>query len=153
MTWLRARPRLSLAVAVLALLVILGVDLVVPGYAIAGAYLVLVIFAAVALPQRTALVIAAVGLALTLGVMAVQDRMDTENLLLVWFGVLAGAGLFALVESLQQRRGALPAAGRPPRPRVLPRRPGGRHAPPGRPEGGRGDRHPPAGRAARGRHG
>ena len=97
MTWLRARPRFSLALAILALLVIFGLDLVVPGYATAGAYLVLVIFAAVALSQRTAVVIAAVGLALTLGVMAVQDRMNTENLLLVWFGVLVGAGLFALV--------------------------------------------------------
>ena len=97
MTWLHARPRFSLTMAILALPVILGLDLVMPGYAIAGAYLVLVIFAAVALPQRTAVVIAAVGLALTLGVMAAQDRLDTENLLLVWFGVLAGAGLLALV--------------------------------------------------------
>ena len=98
MTWLRARPRFSLTVAVLALRVILGLDLVVPGYAIAGAYLVLVMFAAVALSQRTAVVIAAVGLVLTLVVMAMQDRVDTgDHLLLVWFGVLAGAGVFALV--------------------------------------------------------
>ena len=97
MTWLRARPRFSLTTAILALLVILGLDLVVPGYAIAGAYLVLVIFSAVALPQRTAVVMAALGLALTLGVMAAQGRLGAENLLLVWFGVLAGAGLLALV--------------------------------------------------------
>jgi PAS domain S-box-containing protein len=77
--------------------VILLVDLVVPGYAIAGAYLVLVVVAAFALPRWSAIAIAAVGLALTLATMAIQGRMNGENLLLVWFGVLAGAGVFALV--------------------------------------------------------
>jgi len=96
-SWLRARPRLSLGLALLALVVILVVDVLVPGYVIAAAYLVLVIFAAIALPRRTAIAIAVAGLVLTVVVMALQDALTAGNLLLVWFGVLAGAAAFALV--------------------------------------------------------
>ena len=97
MSWLRRRRTLCLALALLGLVVILFVDLLIPGYAVAAAYLVLVVFAAIALTQVTAIVIGSAGLALTLTVMATQGRMNGENLLLVWFGVLAGAGMFALV--------------------------------------------------------
>ena len=96
-SWLRARPRLSLGLALLALVVILVVDVLVPGYVIAAAYLVIVIFAAIALPRRTAIAIAVAGLVLTIVIMVVQDVLTAGNLLLVWFGVLAGAATFALV--------------------------------------------------------
>jgi PAS domain S-box-containing protein len=88
---------LSLALACLGAVLVLGVDLVTSGYAIAAAYLVLVSFAAIALRLRTAVIAAAVGLALTVAVMVLQGRTDAQNLLLVWFGVLAGAGMLALV--------------------------------------------------------
>jgi PAS domain S-box-containing protein len=97
MSWLRVRPRLSLGLALLGLLVILLVDLVVPGYIVAGGYLVLVVFAAIALSQRAAVAISVAALALTLAVMTLQHRLTSGNLLLVWFGVLAAAGMFALV--------------------------------------------------------
>ena len=97
MSWLRRRRTLCLTLALLGLVGILLVDLLVPDYAVAAAYLVLVVFAAIALPQRTAIVIGSAGLALTLVVMAVQGRMDGENLLLVGFGALAGAGMLAFV--------------------------------------------------------
>jgi PAS domain S-box-containing protein len=96
-TWLRARPKLALALAILGIALVLCVDLVVPGYAIAAAYLVLVSFAAVVLRLRTAILVAGVTLALTLAVMVHQGRTDAQNLLLVWFGVLAGAGILSLV--------------------------------------------------------
>jgi PAS domain S-box-containing protein len=96
-TWLRARQRLSLVSALVGMAAILIVDLIVPSYAVTAAYLVVLTFAAIALPQRIALAIGATGLALTLIVMVDQNGVNVDNLLLVWFGVLAGAGVFALV--------------------------------------------------------
>ena len=96
-SWLRERRALSLSLALVGLAVVLVVDLVVPGYAIAAAYLLVVIFAAIALPRRTAVAIGSAGLVLTLVAMATQGRMGDQNLLLVGFGVLAGAGMFVLV--------------------------------------------------------
>ena len=96
-SWLRTRPRLSLGLALLALVVILVVDVLVPGYVIAAAYLPIVIFAAIALPRRVAIAVAVAGLTLTVSVMALQDALTAGNLLLVWFGVLAGVATFALV--------------------------------------------------------
>ena len=97
MSWLRRRRTLSLTLALLGLVAILFLDVLVPGYTVAAAYLVLVVFAAIALPQGTAIVIGSAGLPLTLTVMAIQGRLDGENLLLVGFGVLAGAGMLAFV--------------------------------------------------------
>ncbi len=94
---LRARPRLSLGLALLGLVVILIIDVLVPGYVIAAAYLVIVIFAAIALTRRAAIAVAVAGLTLTIAVMLLQDALTAGNLLLVWFGVLAGAATFALV--------------------------------------------------------
>lgn len=95
--WLRARPGLSLAFAGLGIILVLLVDLVVPGYAVAAAYLVLISFAAVALRLRTAAVVAIASLALAVGVMILQGRTDAQNLLLIWLGALAGAGILSLV--------------------------------------------------------
>ena len=95
--WLRARPRLALGLALLALVVILVVDILVPSYVIAGAYLLLVIFAALVLRRLIALALAAASLALTLALMSLQNDLSADNLLLVWFGVLAGAAVFAVV--------------------------------------------------------
>ncbi len=97
MSWLREQRALSLSLALAGLAVVLVVDLFVPGYAIAAAYLLVIIFAAIALPRRTAVAMGSAGLVLTLVVMAAQGRMGAENLLLVGFGVLAGAGMFVLV--------------------------------------------------------
>jgi PAS domain S-box-containing protein len=94
---LRARPRLSLGLALLALVVVLIVDVLVPGYVIAAAYLVIVMFAAMALTRRAAIAVAVAGLTLTVTVMLLREDLTAGNLLLVWFGVLAGAATFALV--------------------------------------------------------
>jgi PAS domain S-box-containing protein len=96
MTWLRSRPRSSLALACAGLAVVLLADLAAPGYVPAAGYLVLLTFAAVALRPRPALLVAGAALALTLAVMILQERTGGENLLLVWLGVLAGAGVLAL---------------------------------------------------------
>ncbi len=97
MSWLRERRALSLSLALAGLAVALVVDLFVPADAIAAAYLIVIIFAAIALPRRTAVAIGSAGLVLTLVVMAAQGRMSAQNLLMVGFGVLAGAGMFVLV--------------------------------------------------------
>jgi len=72
-------------------------DLAIPGYAIAGFYLIPLML--VAFMMRERMVVVAVGvlcLALTVIVMVLQERANGQNILLVTFGALAGAGLIAL---------------------------------------------------------
>jgi signal transduction histidine kinase len=95
--WLRRHrtPVLALTVAGIATSFLL--DLAIPGYAIAGFYLVPLML--VAFMTRERMVVVAVGvlcLALTVIVMVLQERANGQNILLVSFGALAGAGLIAL---------------------------------------------------------
>ena len=95
--WLRARRDLVIALAVAGIAVSFILDLVIPGYAIAGFYLVPLLLVAFTMRGRRAVVIVSVVcLGLTVCAMVLQGRADAQNILLVWFGALAGAGLIAL---------------------------------------------------------
>ena len=95
-SWLRASPRLAVALTVGSIAASFALDLVIPGYAIAGFYLVPILLAAFVLPGRSAALVGVLSLGLTILVMIIQDRVTTQNILLLWFGVVAAAGLFAL---------------------------------------------------------
>ena len=95
--WLRRHrtPVLALTVAGIATSFLL--DLAIPGYAIAGFYLIPLMLVAFVLRERTVVIVVGVlCLALTVIVMVLQDRANGQNILLVSFGALAGAGLIAL---------------------------------------------------------
>jgi signal transduction histidine kinase len=95
--WLRRRRDLVVALAVAGIAVAFILDLVIPGYAIAGFYLVPLMVVAFALRERGAVVVVSVVcLGLTVCAMLLQGRVNAQNVLLVWFGALAGAGLIAL---------------------------------------------------------
>jgi PAS domain S-box-containing protein len=95
---LRAHRRLMWALAIVGLAAVFAGDLTVSGYVPATLYLLIVVFAAAALPPRSALLVAGIALSLTLTVMTAQDRLGGENLVLVALGTLAGAGVLALAE-------------------------------------------------------
>lgn len=95
-SWLRASPGPVAVLVVAGMASAFVLDLTVPGYAIAGFYLVPILLAAFVLPGRYAALVGALALGLAVLVMIVQDRVDQQNVLLLWFAVLAGAGLFAL---------------------------------------------------------
>jgi signal transduction histidine kinase len=95
--WLRARRDLVIALAVAGIAASFILDLVIPGYAIAGFYLLPLLLVVFALHGRRAVVlVSVVCLSLTVCAMVLQGRTDAQNILLVWFGALAGAGLIAL---------------------------------------------------------
>ncbi len=95
--WLRRHRKAVVALTAAGICVSFLLDLLIPGYAIAGFYLLPLMLVALALQRRAAIVlVGALCLALTVCVMVVQDRMTGQNMLLVWFGALAGAGLIAL---------------------------------------------------------
>ena len=72
-------------------------DLLIPGYAIAGFYLVPLLLAAFALRERLLVaVVAIVCLALTILALVIQGRTNAQNILLIGFGAMAGLGLIAL---------------------------------------------------------
>ncbi len=95
-SWLRSSRVLVIVLTVALLATGLVLDLAIPGYAISGFYLAPILLAAFALPGRYAAAVGALALALTIFVMVLQGRVDAQNILLVWFAVLAAAGLFAL---------------------------------------------------------
>jgi signal transduction histidine kinase len=95
-SWLRSSRRLVVVLTVGLIAIGFALDLAVPGYAIAGFYLIPILLAAFAFPGRYAAVVGVLALALTVLVMVLQDRVNAQNILLVWFGVLSAAGLFAL---------------------------------------------------------
>jgi signal transduction histidine kinase len=95
-SWLREWRRFVIVLTIATIAAGFALDLAVPGYAIAGFYLVPILLAAFALPGRYAAGVGILSLALTTLVMILQDRVNAQNILLVWFGVLAAVGLFAL---------------------------------------------------------
>ena len=95
-TWLRASRRLVVVLTVTLIAIGFVLDLAVPGYAIAGFYLVPILLAAFAFPGRYAAMVGVLALGLTVLVMLIQDRWDAQNILLVSFAALSAAGLFAL---------------------------------------------------------
>jgi signal transduction histidine kinase len=95
--WLRRRQALVLAVAIAGIVASFLLDLAIPGYAVAGLYLIPLMLVAFTVRGRVAAVVVGLCcLALTVTVMVLQGRADAQNVLLVVFGALAGAGLIAL---------------------------------------------------------
>ncbi len=95
--WLRVHRDLVVALTVAGIATSFILDLVIPGYAIAGFYLVPLLLVAFALRERrVVVVVSVVCLGLTVTAMLIQGRANAQNILLVWFGALAGAGLIAL---------------------------------------------------------
>jgi signal transduction histidine kinase len=95
--WLRGHRNEVVALAVAGIAASFILDLLIPGYAIAGFYLVPLLLVAFALGERRAVVaVSVVCLGLTVFTMVLQGRANAQNIMLVWFGVLAGAGLIAL---------------------------------------------------------
>jgi signal transduction histidine kinase len=95
--WLRRHRAGVLVVIFASIATAFALDLLIPGYAIAGFYLIPLMLVALALRERLA--IALVGtlcLALAIFTMEVQGRTDGQNILLLAFGALAGLGLIAL---------------------------------------------------------
>jgi signal transduction histidine kinase len=101
--WLRSRRDLVVALTAAGVTVSFLFDLLIPGYAIAGLYLVpLLLVAFVLRERRIAVLVGVLCLALTVFMMIIQGRANTQNILLVAFGALAGGGLIAL-GSMYQR--------------------------------------------------
>jgi len=95
--WLRLHREVVLALAALGIALAFVLDLLIPGYAIAGFYLLPLLLVTFALRERLAVVaVSAICLALTVYVMVLQGRAGLQNILLIVFGAIAGAGLIAL---------------------------------------------------------
>ena len=95
--WLRRHRELVVVLAVAGIVVSFVLDLLIPGYAIAGFYLFPLLLVTFALSERRAVgILSAVCLGLTIYVLVLQDRANAQNILLVAFGVVAGAGLIEL---------------------------------------------------------
>jgi signal transduction histidine kinase len=95
--WLRGHRDLVVGLTVAGVAVSFILDLAIPGYAIAGFYLLPLLLVAFTLCERRAVVLVSVAcLGLTVCAMVFQGRANAQNILLVWFGALAGAGLIAL---------------------------------------------------------
>ena len=95
-SWLRASPKLAVALTVTGIAASFALDLVIPGYAIVGFYLAPILLAAFVLPGRSAALVGVLSLGLAIFVMVIQERVQTQNILLLWFAVVAAVGLFAL---------------------------------------------------------
>ena len=94
---MRGRRDLVIVVTVAGVAVAFALDLLIPGYAIAGLYLLPLLLAAFALGEERAVVIIGVlCLGLTVFTMVLQGRANSQNVALVVFGALAGAGLIGL---------------------------------------------------------
>jgi signal transduction histidine kinase len=95
--WLRLHRNQVLILIFLSIATAFVLDLLVPGYAIAGFYLVPLLLAAFALRERPLVaVVAILCFALTIFALVLQGRTNTQNVLLIGFGALAGLGLIAL---------------------------------------------------------
>jgi serine phosphatase RsbU (regulator of sigma subunit) len=97
LAWLRRHRRGVLGLILPTIAATFALDLLVPGYAIAGLYLIPLLLVAFAFPGRlTIAVVCVLCLGLTIFVMVLQGRTDGQNILLVALGVLGGLGLVAL---------------------------------------------------------
>ena len=95
--WLRGHRELVIALTVAGVGVAFLLDLLIPGYAIAGLYLLPLLLVAFAFgEQRAVVVVGALCLGLTVFTMVLQSRANGQNVLLVLFGAFAGAGLIGL---------------------------------------------------------
>jgi len=95
--WLRRHRVGVLVVIIISIATAFALDLLIPGYAIAGFYLIPLMLVALSLRDR--ITIALVGtlcLGLAVFTMEVQGRANGQNILLLAFGALAGLGLIAL---------------------------------------------------------
>ena len=95
--WLRRHRRQVLLLTFLGIATAFLLDLLIPGYAIAGFYLLPLLLVAFAVDER--LIVAVVGvlcMGLAVFTMVLQGRSNGQNILLLGFGALAGVGLVAL---------------------------------------------------------
>ncbi len=94
--WLRRHRDRVLVVTFFGIATAFLLDLLIPGYAIAGFYLIPLMLVAFALRERLVVVVGILCLSLAIFAMVLQGRANGENILLVGFGALAGVGLVAL---------------------------------------------------------
>jgi len=95
--WLRAHRGLVVVLVVVGIAASFALDLAIPGYAIAGFYLLPLLLVTFAVSERRPVVVVSlVCLGLTICALVLQDRTNAQNILLVAFGAVAGAGLIAL---------------------------------------------------------
>jgi signal transduction histidine kinase len=95
--WLRQHRNQVLILIFLSIATAFVLDLLIPGYAIAGFYLVPLLLAAFVLRERFLVaVVTILCLALTIITLVIQGRTNAQNVLLIGFGALAGLGLIAL---------------------------------------------------------
>jgi len=95
--WLRRQRSRVLGLIFLSIATAFVLDILIPGYAIAGFYLVPLLLAAFALRERILVaVVAILCLGLTVFATVLQGRTNGQNVLLIGFGALAGLGLIAL---------------------------------------------------------
>ncbi len=95
--WLRLHRNRVLGLTFLGIATAFCLDLVIPGYAIAGFYLFPLMLVALALHER--FIVAVTGilcLSLAIFTMVLQGRANGQNILLLGFGTVAGLGLVAL---------------------------------------------------------
>jgi signal transduction histidine kinase len=95
--WLRLHRNRLLVLVLLSIATAFVLDLLVPGYAIAGFYLVPLLLAAFAIREWfLAAFVGLLCLALTIFTLVLQERASGQNILLVGFGALAGVGIISL---------------------------------------------------------
>jgi signal transduction histidine kinase len=95
--WLRRHRTAAISLAAVGIVTAFVLDMVIPGYAIAGLYLFPLILVAFALCERLiTVVVGLLCLGLTVFVMVLQGRVNGQNILLVCCGVLGAAALIAL---------------------------------------------------------
>src|SRR5664279_5375317 len=78
--WLRARRELVITLTLAGVAIAFALDLLIPGYAIAGFYLLPLLLVAFAFgEQRAAVVVGALCLGLTVFTMVLQNRVNSQN--------------------------------------------------------------------------
>lgn len=100
--WLRAHRRRVLLGAFGLVVVVFVLDVTLPGYPLAGFYLVPLTLVAFVLRERLAALLALLCLVLTLAVMLLQQRTGVVELMLVLFGSVAAVGLIAFARLQHQ---------------------------------------------------
>ncbi len=100
--WLRAHRRAVLTAAFSLVAAVFVLDVALPGYPLAGFYLVPLTFVAFVFRERFAALLALLCLVLTLAVMVAQQRTGVVELMLVVFGCVAAIGLISFARLQHQ---------------------------------------------------
>jgi len=100
--WLDRRRTLLLAMTVVTIAAALYLDLTYPQYPIMGFYLVPITLASLTLSVRVTVAVSLACLGLTFYVMALQDRFDGLNIMVIVFSAASAGGLIALALLVQR---------------------------------------------------